>query len=326
MKAAMIDRYGAAEEIKIMEGIKRPSMGKNDVLIRTIACGINAGDIEARKGHYKTLTLPGKKNRQTILGIEFSGVVADVGSAVANFKSGDEVYGSTHVFKGYKANAEFVAVPADFIVLKPAGFTHQEAASLPTGMITSIRAFRDIAKLQENQSLLINGASGAVGKYAIQLARTLGAGITAVCSESNFDTVRALGADRALDYRKEDFTKLKEQFDVIFDVVGSSSFRACKNVLKDDGLYISTNPQNDIFGFFLALFSSKKTGYLMAVKGSCVDLEYTNNLIEQGEIIPLVDKVFPFSRIVEAHRYFEENSDKVVLTMHDQCNLNIGED
>ena len=313
MKAAMIKKYGAAEVIQIKEGMNIPKLGRSDVMVRTISCGIGAGDIEVRKGEYKMLTPLGKKNRETLLGLEFSGVISAMGSGVKSFKIGAEVYGSTHVFKGSKANAEYVSVPATFIVPKPTNITHEEASSLPIGMITSIRALRDIAKLKDGQTILINGASGAVGMYAIQLAKVLGAKITTVSSQKNFRFVQTFAVDSMLDYRTEDFTKLDRHF----DVVGNSTFNACKKVLKNGGIYISSNPQKDILGFVLSLFSSKKAGYLMAIQGSNKDLNYTNKLIEQGQIKPIVDKKFPFSKIIEAHKYFEDNTTfgKVILDM-----------
>ena len=317
MEAAIIDKYGTADEIYIKEGMKVPKVGSNEVLVKTIACGIGAGDIEARKGEYKMLTPLGKKKRETLLGLEFSGVVSTVGNNVKNIEIGDEVYGSTHVFKGSKANAEFVSVPANYLIHKPTYLTHIEAASLPIGMITSIRALKDIAKLKDEQSILINGASGAVGMFSIQLAKALGAEITTVSSQRSFPFVQTFGVVKMLDYRKEDFTKLDQQFDVVFDVVGNNTFNACKKVLKNNGIYINTNPQKDVLGFVLSLFSSKKAGYLMAIEGSNTDLDYTNRLIEQGRIKPITAKVFPFSKIIEAHNYFEENTTfgKVILDM-----------
>ena len=196
MKAAIIKKYGSAEEIQIKNDIKVPRVGRNDVLIRTITCGIGAGDIEARKGNYKMLIPSEKKKKETLLGLEFSGVVSAIGRSVKTIKVGTEVYGSTHVFKGSKANAEFVSVPSTYIVPKPTNITHEEASSLPIGMITSIRALRDIAKLKEKQSILINGASGAVGMYAIQLAKALGAKITTVSSQKSFQFVQTFGADK----------------------------------------------------------------------------------------------------------------------------------
>ena len=319
MKAAMIENYGSAEELRIREDIEKPSVGKNEVLVKTIATAMNSMDIETRRGAFKLLTPPGKKKRETLMGLEFSGEISSLGKGVNNFKVGDEVYGSMHVMKGSKAQAEYISVPASYTAPKPSSITHEEATALPIGMITSIRALRDIGKLQKDKTILINGASGGVGVYAIQFAKALEAKVTTVSSQKNFTLVQSLGADRTLDYKREDFTKLGEQFDIIFDIASTSNFKSCKNILKNKGIYITTNPFSDLLGFVLSLFSSKRVGYLMATEGSSSDLEYTNQLMEQGNVKPVVEKVFPFSKIVEAHKYFESNSrkGKVILNMRE---------
>ena len=319
MKAAMIENYGSAEELRIREDIKKPSVEKNEVLVKTIATAMNSMDIETRRGAYKLLTPPKKKKRETLMGLEFSGEISSLGKGVNNFKVGDEVYGSMHVMIGSKAQAEYISVPASYTAPKPSSLTHEEATALPIGMITSIRALRDIGKLREGQTVLINGASGGVGVYAIQFARALEAKVATVSSQNSFEFVKSLGADRTLEYKKEDFTRLEEQFDIVFDVAGTSTFKSCKNILKNSGIYITTNPFGDLFGFVLSILSSKKMGYLMALKGSRSDLEYANQLIEQGSIKPIVERIFPFSQIVEAHKYFENNSrkGKVILNMQE---------
>lgn len=313
----MIENYGSAEELRIREDIKKPSVEKNEVLVKTIATAMNSMDIETRRGAFKLLTPPKKKNRETLMGLEFSGEISSLGKGVNNFKVGDEVYGSMHVMIGSKAQAEYISVPASYTASKPSSITHEEATALPIGMITSIRALRDIGKLREGQTVLINGASGGVGVYAIQFAKALKAKVTTVSSQNSFEFVKSLGADRTLDYKKEDFTRLEEQFDIVFDVASTSTFKSCKNILKNSGIYITTNLFSDLLGFVLSIFSSKKVGYLMVLKGSRSDLEYTNQLIEQGSVKPIVEKIFPFSQIVEAHKYFENNSrkGKVILNM-----------
>ncbi len=319
MKAAIIENYGHAEEIQIKHDIEKPVARKNQVLVKTCAAAMNSMDIETRRGDFKLFTLPKKKTRETLMGLEFSGEISSLGEGVDDFKVGDKVYGSMHVMKGSKAQAEYISVPASYTAHKPLSITHEQATALPIGMITSIRALRDIGKLVQGQSVLINGASGGVGVYAIQFAKALKAQVTTVSRQSSFELVKSLGADRTLDYKKEDFTRLGEQFDIVFDIAGTRSFKACKNILKHSGSYINTNPFGDLFGFVLAIFSSKKAGYLMALEGSRSDLEYTNQLIEQGSVKPIVERIFPFSQIVPAHKYFENSSrkGKVVLDMRE---------
>ncbi|MCP4402054.1 MAG: NAD(P)-dependent alcohol dehydrogenase [bacterium] len=319
MKAAIIEHYGSAEELRIRDDILKPSVRENEVLVKTIAAAMNSMDIETRQGMYKLFTPPGKKNRETLIGLEFAGEIESVGEGVTHFKRGDDVYGSMHVFKGAKAQAEYISVPARYVAHKPSNMTYEEASALPIGMIASIKALRNIGKLQNDQTVLINGASGGVGVYAVQLAKALGAEITTVSRQKSFTLVQSLGADRTVDYNKEDFTRLEEQFDIVFDVANTSNFRACKNILNRTGIYITTNPFKDLIGFVLSLFSSKRAGYLMAAEGSRIDLEYTNQLIEQGTVKPVVEKLFPFSRIVEAHKYFESTrrKGKVILSMRE---------
>ena len=319
MKAAIIEEYGTAEQVRIKENIKRPTPGDDEVLVKTRAASMSPGDIEIRRGDYKLFTSKKSMGQKTLMGLEFSGEVVARGKNVKKFRAGDEVYGYTHLLKGDKTHAEYLTIRAALIAHKPANITHEEAAALPVGMLTSIRALRDVGKLQSGQSLLLNGASGGVGVYATQLGKVMGARVTSVSGAASFDILEELGADKRLDYKKDDPANLDEKFDLVFDIANKSTFASSKKFMSEKGTYITSNPLKDLTGYLRAAFTSQSSGYLMVMEGDTADLEYTNELIEAGKIKPLVEKVFNFEDIVEAHKYFETNRrrGKVILKMGD---------
>jgi len=288
MKAAVYTKFGPPETIMVKE-VKKPEPKKNQVLIRIHAGTVTAGDIVMRKAQFPlNLILVLLMPRQKIPGIELSGVVEKAGRAVTAFKKGDEVFGTSGFHMG--SNAEFNCVPAKGLSIKPPTISFEEAAAISVGGITAVYYLRDKARLAKDQRVLIHGASGSVGSYAVQLAKFYGAHVTAVCSTSNVDWVKSLGADQVIDYTRKDFTQLPSKYDIIFDAAGKCSLSKCKKVLSADGKYVSV------------------TRGLARVKSG--DLSFLRELIEAGKIRPVIDKIYPLEQIAEGHSYVEKGHKK----------------
>jgi NADPH:quinone reductase-like Zn-dependent oxidoreductase len=249
-----------------------------------------------------------------ILGVDLAGEVAEVGAKVDGLQRGDEVFAMMP--KDIGAQAELVALPARLVVKKPRNMSMEEAASVPAVALTALQALRDLGKVKPESRVLVNGASGGVGLYAVQIGKVLGAHVTAVCSATSFDLVKGLGADALVDYKKTDFSAGDEKYDVVFDCVGNRSPRACGRILGRGGVYVSTSGQPALFvrQAFNFLFAVKAYAILVASRGT--DLEYVRDLIEAGRIKTVIDRVFPIAEIAEAQRYSMTGraKGKIVLT------------
>lgn len=284
MKAVVYERYGAPEVLELRE-IAKPTPKKNEVLIKVHATTVAAGDWRMRKAVPFLVRLFNgllKPRKVKILGFELAGVVEEVGPDVKIFKKGDEVFASC----GFKfgAHAEYTCLEVnDSIALKPKNMTFEEAAAVPIGGLTALR-FIQTAGLKAGGSILIYGASGSVGTFAVQIAKAIGAEVTAVCSTSNIELVKSLGADVVLDYTRDDFTKISSSFDVVFDAVGKASKSACKTLLKPNGKYVSVT-------------GSPKEG--------SNDLLHLKELIEAGKVRSVIDRNYRLEQIREAHAYVE---------------------
>jgi NADPH:quinone reductase-like Zn-dependent oxidoreductase len=304
MKAAVRVRYGGPVEIKDVE---RPELEDDRVLVRVRASSINRGDYYALVGKPK-LARPMmggvRRPKSPLLGGDFAGVVESVGAGVTEFKPGDEVFGGkTGAF------AEYVT-PKESLALKPTNVSFEEAAAVPVAALTALQAMRR-AELGPGQNVLINGASGGVGIFAIQIAKSLGAHVTAVCSTRNVEQSRSLGADRVIDYTKDDFTRDPEQYDVLLDIAGSKSFRACKRVLKPDARFViiggpmSTpllGPLGHIGAVKLtSIGGSRKTMFFIA-SFNRADMDTLRDLVETGAVRPVVDEIYPLEKIGDALR------------------------
>ncbi len=310
MKAAVYHRYGPPEVVRIEE-VPRPVPGPNEVLVRVHATTVCAADWRLRKADpfiarfFTGLTRPGKI---PILGMEYSGVVEEVGRSVTRFKPGDAVFGSTLLRMG--AHAEYLCAPEDGpIAGKPVNMDFQQAAAVMFGALTAW-AFLRRAEIQPGQKVLIYGASGSVGVFAVQIARRLGAEVTGVCSTRNLETVRSLGADAVIDYTREDFASAGPVYDVIFETVGKSSFRRGLKALKRGGIYLTCAPMPLLFVPLLGGFLGRRAGArkvtMAPAKGSPRESAASiKALVESGAIRTVIDKVFPFEDIVEAHRLAE---------------------
>jgi NADPH:quinone reductase-like Zn-dependent oxidoreductase len=313
MHAVICTRYGPPEVLQL-KAVAKPIPGDHEVLIKVHAGSVTPGDCAFRKADpvlirfLYGLTQP----KYAIPGVEFAGEIEAVGSAVKSFKPGDAVFGLSP--DRFGAHAEYLCLTEDKpMTIMPAGMRPEEAAGILDGATTALTFLRDVAKLQRGQKVLVNGASGAVGYFAVQLARYFGAEVTGVCSAANAAFVKSLGADFVIDYAREDFARAGLTYDVIFDAVGKRSFSQCKNALTPTGIYLTTVPAPGIVAHMLLTAKSKgkKARFvasgLMQNKGN---LDFLAELHGLGEIRAHIDRCYPLSNIVEAHRYVETGHKK----------------
>lgn len=308
MKAIVYEEYGPPEVLQLKE-VEKPVPRDNEVLIKVYATTAHVGDTRMR---VPSLGFPSRniqwlmgrlylgifKPRRKILGMELSGVIESVGKAVTKFKAGDQVLASTFQGLSFGAYAEYKCMAEDaLLAIKPANISYGEAAAAPNGGFTALFYLRDQGKIRSGHRVLINGASGSVGTFAVQLAKYYGAEVTGVCSTANLELVRSLGADRVIDYTKEDFTEGGGPYDIIVDAVGKSSLSECKKILAPDGVF--TTPLKET--------STPKTD----------DLVFLTGLIEAGTIRVVIDRTYPLEKMVEAHRYVDKGHKKgnVVITV-----------
>jgi NADPH:quinone reductase-like Zn-dependent oxidoreductase len=317
MKAVMYDRYGPPEVLRLAE-VERPVPGDDEVLVRIHATTVNRTDAGLRSAELfiSRLVTGLLRPKNKILGMELAGEVDAVGPAVTEFKGGDAVFGGT----GSGAWAEFVCLrESAALALKPAGMTFEEAASVFDGASLAMACLRQAVPLQ-GRSIVVYGASGSVGTAAVQLAKHLGADVTAVCSTRNIELVRSLGADAVVDYTQEDFTRNGKRYDVIFDAVGKTSFRRCRGSLKRGGTYIETD-----LGFMwhvpLLLLATRWIGDKKVKIGITAyqkeELLFLKKLIDAGEYRAVIDRTYPLEDVVEATRYVEteKKTGNVVMTV-----------
>lgn len=302
MKAIVYTRYGPPDVLHLVE-IPKPVPRENEVLAKVRATTVTIGDVRMRRFDvprgqwlFARLYLGIRHPKRPVLGMELAGDVEAVGRAVTRFKAGDAILASTFDvnFGGY---AEYKCLPeGGMLVIKPAALTYEEAAAVPGGGMTALRCLKK-GNIQPGQKVLIYGASGAVGTYAVQLARRhFGADVTGVCSTSNLEWVQALGADRVIDYTREDFTRRGETYDVVFDAVGKLPASQAKKLLKNSGSYINVHRDSG---------SGEKLEELHILK----------DLLEAGTIKPVIDRCYPMDQIVEAHRYVEQGHKKGNVTI-----------
>lgn len=313
MKAAIINQYGTAEVLQFAE-VDKPKIKPNQMLVRVYASSINPIDWKIRKGMLKFLT---GSQFPIILGFDVSGQVVEVGDRVTQFKPGDAVYTRLDQLAG-GAYAEYAAVSAEVAALKPMNMSHEQAAAVPLAALTALQALRDQGKLEVGQRVLINGASGGVGTFAVQIAKALGAAeVVAVCSGKNSELVQRLGSDRVIDYTQQDFTEDQTRYDIVFDVVGNRSLSECKKVLQPNGVYITTQiyPSN-YFLSFLSWFTSGPKYKIILLKSNGSDLAYLKEQIESGKIQSVIDRTYPLSEIKAAHLHSEAGhaTGKIVIT------------
>jgi len=311
MRAVLIDRYGGPEVLRLAN-VPRPVPTRGQVLVRTRFIGVNPKDVIVRKGKFQIAT--GKKF-PLIVGHDIAGEVVEVGLG-ADLAKGDQVYGMINDFAG-RAYAEYAAVDCQQLAKAPASIELAVAAAVPLAAQTALQALRDDAHLKAGQTVLINGASGGVGVFAVQIAKILGAHVTAVCSHRNVELVTELGADRVIDYTKTELVDLDEQFDVIFDVFGNYRFEQLKELLAARGTYVNTVPSARIFKDVARSFVRRKRAKLVIVKSKRDQLDWLRQQIDAGGLRVVVDRSFPLADVAEAHRYMETKRarGKVVLSV-----------
>lgn len=319
MKAIVYIQYGPPDVLQLKE-VEKPAPKNDEILIRIYATSVNIGDIWAR--NFKeisprkfTMPLPlwfpsrmyfgFTKPRISILGSEFAGKVESIGKDVKRFGKGDQVFGYRGQSMG--ANAEYLCMPEDgLVVLKPSNMSYEEAAAVPYGALTALNLLRKV-NIQPGQKVLINGASGGIGSAAVQLAKYFGAEVTGVCGTPRLDLVKALGADKVIDYTKEDFTQSGQTYDLIFDILGKSSFSRCKSSLKQNGIYLLASfKMAQLFQMLWTSLIGDKKVICALSSGSPEDLVFIKELVEKGKIKSVIDRRYPLEETAEAHRYIEQ--------------------
>ncbi|MHA2174993.1 MAG: NAD(P)-dependent alcohol dehydrogenase [Candidatus Hodarchaeales archaeon] len=325
MKVIVCTKYGPPEVMQLKE-VEKPTPKDNEVLIRNYATTVTSGDVRTRRfivnasfwiPYRIQVGIRKPRESQSILGMDVAGEIEAVGKEVTQWKKGDQVYGSRGLSGG--AYAEYVCLPEDGMVApKPTNMTYEEAAAVPFGATTSLNFLRDKGKIQSGQEVLINGASGAVGTAAVQLANHFGAEVTGVCGTTNLELVKSLGANKVIDYTKEDFTQSGPTYDLIFDPAGHGSFSRGKKSLKKNGIYLWGDPSG--FKLVQTLWRKLRGGKKVltgVVSEKPEDLIFLKELCEAGKFKAVIDRSYSMEQIVEAHGYVEKGHKKgnVVLTM-----------
>ena len=310
MKAIVRHEYGSPDVLKLKE-VEKPTPKDDEVLIKVHAASVNAADWRFLRADPFLVRLDSglRTPRNKILGMDVAGQVEAVGVNVKRFHPGDEVFGDILECRG-GAFAEYVSVPERLLVLKPANMTFEEAAAVPLAAITALFGIRDQGQIQPGQKVLINGASGGVGTFAVQIAKSFGAEVTAVSSTRKLDMARSLGADQVIDYTKEDFTQNGHRYDLILAVNGYHPISAYKRVLSPKGIYVMVGGsaaqgfQALLLGPWMSKSGGKKMGAL-TIEPNQKDLNSVKELLEAGEVVPVIDRRYPLSDVPEAIRYLE---------------------
>ncbi|MGG3466165.1 NAD(P)-dependent alcohol dehydrogenase [Neobacillus pocheonensis] len=315
MKAIVYTKYGPPDVLQLKE-VEKPIPKENEILVKVKATTVTVADIRSRSFTVPPafwlparITLGFRQPKKAILGMELAGEVESVGNEVKRFKEGDQVFAAS--LAGFGAYAEYKCLSEDGPVsIKPSNITFAEAAAIPIGARTALYFLRK-ANIKSGQRVLIYGASGSVGSYAVQLAKYFGANVTGVCSTTNVEMVKSLGADKVLDYTAEDFSRADETYDVIFEAVNKSSFSTCMKWLKKDGIYINvTEPLPSVQMLWTQLTSGKKLLLSRNSPETSEALNFLKDLVEGGMLKVVIDRSYAFDEIVEAHRYVEKGHKK----------------
>lgn len=312
MKAVYIENYGGVDQFKLGD-LPEPSIKENEVLVEVHASSVNPVDYKVRNGSIKLFS--GKKFPK-ILGTDFSGIVAKAGEGISKFQVGDAVFGAVHVLFGKNGgNAEFVAAPQDSLALIPEGLSFEEAAAIPVAGTTAYHNLKNL-NIRAGDKVLVNGASGGVGSFALQIAKLYGADVTAVCSEKNFEFVKMLGADHVIDYHVEDFTMNDEKFNVIYDAYAHLKFGDVKHSLARKGIMLTPLPTPEVL--LKSLTSKISGGKKVAVANANYgkdNMSTLANWIVENKLIVHIDKTYQFEDIAEAHSQLEKGGTKGKLVV-----------
>ncbi|MBI3943546.1 MAG: NAD(P)-dependent alcohol dehydrogenase [Chloroflexi bacterium] len=322
MKAIVYTQYGSPDVLELKD-VEKPTPKDDEVLIKVHAASVNAADLHLlRADPFLVRLMFGLiKPKNTILGADIAGRVEAIGRNVKQFKPGDEVFGDISEC-GWGGFAEYVCARENALVLKPANITFEQAAAVPMAAVTALQGLRSKGRIQPGQKVLINGASGGVGTFAVQIAKSFGTEVTAVCSTRNMAMARSIGADHVIDYTQEDFTKKGQRYDLILAVNGYHPISDYQRTLSPAGTYVMTGgsgaqmSQAMLLGPWISMTGSKKMGNLLA-KPNKQDLSFIQELLAAGKVVPVIDRYYPLSKVPEAIRYLEEEhaKGKVVITM-----------
>lgn len=324
MKAIVYTQYGSPDVLQYRD-IEKPTPKENEVLVKVHAAAANPLDWRQMRADPILVRLDGglRKPKHPILGADIAGVVETVGKNVTQFKTADAVFGdiSDHGLGGF---AEYACVPETALALKPANVSFEQAAAVPVVGFTAVQGMRDKGHIQPGQTVLINGASGGIGTFAVQYAKSMGAEVTGVCSTRNLDMVRSIGADHVIDYTQEDFTNNGLRYDLIYDAYGNRSVSHYKRALNPTGICVvagfttlSLLFQVIIVGGLLSKIGRQKVGIMGSAQANTKDLLYIKDLLETGKVVPVIDRCYPLSETAEALRYLEKGHarGKVIITV-----------
>jgi len=322
MKAMVCSKYGPPEVLELQD-IEKPSPDDDQVLIRICAASVNAGDWHLMRADPCLVRLAFGlfKPKHKVLGADIAGRVEAVGKNIKQFREGDEVFGDISEY-GFGAFAEYTCVNEDALILKPVSMSFKQAAAIPSAAVTALQGLRDNGEIQHGQKVLINGASGGVGSFAVQIAKSFCADVTAVCSTRKLEKVRKTGADQIIDYSLNDFTRNDQSYDLIFAVNGYHCISDYERSLSPQGIYVTSGGsmaqlfQAMLLGPLLSRKGGKKLGNFL-VKPNKKDLQFIADLFEAGKVLPVIDRCYPLSEVANAIRYLEGGNahGKVVITM-----------
>jgi NADPH:quinone reductase-like Zn-dependent oxidoreductase len=325
LKAVVITQYGSPTEVLQLREVAKPEPAEDEILIRLYASSVNPLDDFTIKGPLFFFPKVGRllKPKHKIPGADFAGLVESVGRKIEQFRPGDEVYGASFMGKGLGAFAEYACTFENNLALKPSNLSFEEAAAVPVAAITALQGLRDQGQIRRGQKVLIDGASGGVGTFAVQIAKSFGAEVTAVCSPRNVNRARTIGADHVIDYTKEDFTRGKWRYEVILAANGHHSIFDYWRVLSRNGIFVLAGGslarmlQAVSLGPILSWIGNKKMRFFIA-KINGRDLVFLKDLVEAGKIVPVIDRRYPLGEVAQALRYREEGhaQGKVVITIH----------
>jgi NADPH:quinone reductase-like Zn-dependent oxidoreductase len=312
MKAIMRQVYGSPDVLKLEE-IEKPVPKDDEILLKVVAASVNRTDSHGLRGtpFMARIVLGGlRKPKTKILGYDFAGRVDKIGKEISEFHPGDEVFGTD---KGAGGFAEYLCTTPDLLLIKPPNVSFEDAATVPAVGITALQGLQKHGNLQSGQDVLINGASGGVGTYAVQIAKSLGGTVTGVCSTTNLDMVRSIGVEEVIDYSQEDFTLKEEKYDLIFDTVAKRSFSECKPILKSNGRYVTTafSP-----GLVLKGRLGRGDKKMISYVANKSDLIFLKDLLEAGKIKPVIDRRYTLEQVPDAIRYLEKGHVKGKLIIN----------
>ncbi len=323
MKAIVYEEYGSPDVLELKD-VEKPTPKDDEVLIKIYAVSVNAADLHLLRADPFLVRLSSGllKPKNEILGSDIAGRVEAVGRNITQFKPGDEVFGDISGC-GWGGFAEYVCVSESALALKPTNLSFEEAAAVPMAAVTALQGFHYAGQVRPGQKVLINGASGGVGTFAVQLAKTFGAEVTAVCSTRNLAQARSIGADHVIDYTKEDFARNGQEYDLILATNGDRSISDYRRALSPKGVYVQTGgsmaqmSQTMLQGPWISMTGSKKMGNMGVAKPNQKDLLIMKGLLEAGKVKPVIDRCYPLSQVADAIRYLEEGhaQGKVVITV-----------